>query len=69
MSYWNGWLTEKQYKKIKKSNIEFVIARSGGYRGTMVDSTFDNNYRQSKAAGLDFGAYYYSTAVNTRQAN
>ena len=68
VSYWNGWLTEKQYKKIKKSNIEFVIARSGGYRGTMVDSTFDNNYRQSKAAGLDFGAYYYSTAVNTRQA-
>ena len=68
MSYWNGWLTEKQYKKIKKSNIEFVIARSGGYRGTMVDSTFDNNYRHSKAAGLDFGAYYYSTAVNTRQA-
>ena len=52
VSYWNGWLTEKQYKKIKKSNIEFVIARSGGYRGTMVDSTFDNNYRQSKAATI-----------------
>lgn len=68
VSFWNGRLTAEQYRKIKEDGIEFVIARAGGYRGTVVDGMFDNNYRQSKAAGLDFGAYYYSTAVTARQA-
>lgn len=68
VSFWNGRLTEKQYRRIKKDDIEFVIARAGGYRGTVTDGMFDNNYRQARAAGLDFGAYYYSTAVTARQA-
>lgn len=68
VSFWNGRLTEKQYKRIKREDIDFVIARAGGYRGTVTDGMFNNNYKQAKAAGLDFGAYYYSTSVNTRQA-
>lgn len=68
VSYWNGHLTENQYRRLKEGGVEFVIARAGGYRGAMADSTFANNYRRSKAAGLGFGAYYYSTAMTPAQA-
>lgn len=68
VSYWNGHLTKSHYEKIKKQGIHFVIARAGGYRGSMRDSTFENNYKQAKAAGLQFGAYYYGSAVTVAQA-
>ena len=68
VSYWNGRLTEREYNRIKKAGVSFVIARAGGYRGKMEDSTFSHNYQMARAANLGFGAYYYSTAVTTAQA-
>lgn len=67
VSYWNGKLTTTQYKLLKKKGVEFVIARAGGYVGTLEDSTFNNHYKNAKAAGLKFGVYYYSTAISTAQ--
>ncbi len=68
VSYWNGRLTEADYNRMKKAGVRFVIARAGGYRGTMEDSTFSHNYQMARAANLGFGAYYYSTAVTVSQA-
>ena len=68
VSYWNGHLTKGDFEKMKQQGVSFVIARAGGYVGTMSDSTFENNYRQARAAGLDFGAYYYGSAVTAEQA-
>ncbi len=61
-------LTEEHYKRMKRDGVRFVIARAGGYRGKMEDSTFSHNYKMAQAAGLGFGAYYYSTAMTVRQA-
>lgn len=58
VSYWNGRLTKGDFAKIKKQGLNFVIARAGGYVGTMEDSTFGNNYLQAKDAGLRFGVSY-----------
>lgn len=68
VSYWNGLLSEADFRRIKKGDAEFVIARCGGYRGAMADSAFDHNYRMARRTGLGFGAYYYSTAVTPAQA-
>lgn len=68
VSYWNGHLTKAHFARMKKQGVSFVIARAGGYAGTMADSTFENNYQQAKAAGLRFGAYYYGSAVTVEEA-
>ena len=72
LSYAQGKLTKSNFDDIKASGINFVILRIG-YTGTSsrqcsIDSTFENNYANALAAGLEIGAYYYSTATNTTMA-
>lgn len=72
LSYAQGKLTKSNFDNIKASGIKFVILRIG-YTGTSsrqcsIDSTFENNYANALAAGLEIGAYYYSTATNTTMA-
>ena len=37
--------------------------------GLYIDSTFEANYRNAKAAGLDVGVYYYTYATSEAMAN
>ncbi len=37
--------------------------------GLYIDPTFEDNYRSSKAAGLDVGVYYYTYATNKNMVN
>lgn len=37
--------------------------------GLYIDSTFEANYRNAKAAGLDVGVYYYTYATNKDMVN
>jgi GH25 family lysozyme M1 (1,4-beta-N-acetylmuramidase) len=37
--------------------------------GLYIDPTFETNYRNAKAAGLDVGVYYYTYATNKDMAN
>lgn len=54
----------------KAAGQEFVIIRAGytGWTGKgvtkVVDSEFENFYKQAKACGMPVGAYWYSTANN-----
>ncbi len=54
-------------KRAKKSGIDFVIIKAGsGYSGE--DPYFKSNYTKAKAAGINVGAYWYSYAMNVKEA-
>ena len=60
------------WKKVKKSGIEFAIIRVG-YRlgGTgeiALDRCFKKNIEGAYKAGLDVGVYFYTQAINTKEA-
>lgn len=57
---------------VKAQGIDFVILRAG-YRGYSTgllweDQRFTQYLRGAKAAGLDVGVYFYSTAINPAEA-
>ena len=61
------------FKKIKKAGIDGVIIRCGytGYgkaKTKNTDSRWEANCKAAQAAGLPFGAYYYSCAVTAEEA-
>ena len=57
------------FKKVKKSGIEFVMIRAGfGRYETQRDPYFEKNYKAAKAAGLHVGAYWYSYAQSVDDA-
>ncbi len=74
VSYWNNTpknAGETEYNSlnwdvIKAAGFNFAILRAG-YTGKM-DVTFEMNYADAKAAGMNLGAYYYSYAKNAEQA-
>lgn len=64
--------TIRDWRKIKRSGVDFVIIR-GGYRasesGTLhEDDFFKSNIKGAKKAGLMVGVYIFSQAKNTREA-
>lgn len=57
------------FKKVKKSGVEFVIIRAGYGRETyQKDKYFEQNYKNAKAVGLKVGAYWYSYADGVEDA-
>lgn len=70
ISAWQGTLSQADWKKIKNAGVTFTILRVGwGHAGNGAkDSQFDNNYAKAKAAGLSVGAYLYSYADDTKEA-
>lgn len=73
ISEWQGKLSISDFKKIKKSGVNFVIIRCGytTYNKSKlkyVDRYFENNYKLCKEIGLPIGAYYYSCATNIEEA-
>ena len=62
ISSWNGAIN---WEELKASGIDFVIIKAGSSRGK--DTTFEENYKNAKAAGLDVGCYFYTYATTVAQ--
>ena len=63
----------KDWKKVKEAGIDFAFIRIGarGYApkgGFIKDREFDYNIENAKKAGIDVGIYFYSQAVNVKEA-
>lgn len=60
------------WKKVKKSGMEFAIIRLGfrGYESgkIVLDSKFEDNIEGSLKAGLDTGVYFFTEALNEKEA-
>jgi lysozyme len=67
VSHHNGVL---DWQKIKNSGIDFALIRTGFGKKSpnQIDRQFENNYRNAKAVGLPIGAYHYSYAYTTADA-
>lgn len=66
VSHHNG---DIDFKAIKANGIYGVIIHAGfGKHVSQKDKTFEQNYERAKAAGLKVGAYWYSYAYNTTEA-
>lgn len=78
VSFWQG---EIDFAAVKAAGCDFVMIRAGGGtddpaenhegvdpRRQGVDSCFERNYAQAKAAGLKVGVYWYSWATNEHEA-
>ena len=60
------------WKKVANEDIEFAYMRLG-YRGygsgkIVLDDTFEYNIEKAKAAGLDVGVYFFTEAINEKEA-
>ena len=69
VSYYNGKI---KWKKVKKAGYDFAIIRLG-YRGYSngslnIGKQFYRNLKYAKKAGLDVGVYFFSQAVNVKEA-
>ena len=57
------------FEMLKKAGVNYVILRAGyGKSVSQKDQKFDVNYAKAKAIGLDVGAYWYSYAESTSEA-
>ena len=59
------------WKRVKESGIDFAILRVGSWNndGPYVDSTFEENYKNAREAGVKVGAYFYTYAENEDEQN
>lgn len=70
VSYHNGVV---DWKKVKKQGYEFAILRLG-YRGygedgsLNVDEQFQSSFKAARKAGMKLGVYFFSQAVNEKEA-
>lgn len=69
VSKWNGKIN---WKKVADSGVEFAMIRTG-YRGNtygniVVDPMFYDNIEGALANGIEVGVYFYSQAVNEKEA-
>ena len=56
------WQGEINFDKVKAEGVEFVLMRLCRYDGEFVkDDYFERNYKEAKKAGLQVGAYFYTT--------
>lgn len=68
VSHWTGSIN---WGKVKAGGYDFAFIRlgyMGKSGGRHVDSRAMDNIRNAQAAGLDVGVYYYSLAVNEKEA-
>ena len=70
VSYYQG--NNIDYNKVKKAGYSFVMARCGYGNMTaypqQIDSTFETNYKNAKAAGMGVGTYFFSYALDAKSA-
>ncbi len=63
---------EIDWKAVKSDGVEFAIIRLG-YRGATkgdlyLDPLFESNLKGAQAAGIDCGVYFFSQAINEKEA-
>lgn len=71
VSRWQGKITLDGWRKIKAAGYKGVMLRAVGNRNGVpyIDPTFEDNYANAKAAGLDVGVYYYTNATSKAMAD
>ena len=57
------------YKGAMLKTVSTNLKLSKRADGLYIDPTFEDNYRNAKAAGLDVGVYYYTYATNKDMVN
>lgn len=68
----SSYQKEVDWVNVKKDNIDFAIIR-GAYRGytkgsIVKDPYFDNNIKGATSAGVKVGVYFFSQAINVKEA-
>ena len=77
VSRYQGKITLNGWRKIKAAGYKGAMLKtvSTNYKlskrsdGLYIDPTFETNYRNARAAGLDVGVYYYTYATSEAMAN
>lgn len=77
VSRYQGNITLEGWKKVKAAGYQGVMLKTVSTNrrlskradGLYIDPTFETNYRNAKAAGLDVGAYYYTYATSEAMAD
>lgn len=67
----DGWLKVKAagYKGVMLKTVSTNYKLSKRSDGLYIDPTFETNYRNARAAGLDAGVYYYTYATSEAMAD
>lgn len=77
VSRYQGNITLEGWKKVKAAGYQGVMLKTVSTNrrlskradGLYIDPTFETNYRNAKAAGLDVGVYYYTYATSKAMAD
>lgn len=75
VSRWQGKIKMEGWQAIKEAGYKGVMLRACGNSAdgkpgkAYIDKTFENNYANAKAAGLDIGVYYYTKATSEADAD
>lgn len=77
VSRYQGRITLDGWKQVKEANYKGVMLKtvstnhklSNRADGLYIDPTFEDNYKNAKAAGLDVGVYYYTYATSEAMAD
>lgn len=71
VSRWQGKIKMEGWAQVKAAGYKGAMLRAIGNRNGVpyIDPTFEDNYANAKAAGLDIGVYYYTNAFCEKQAD
>lgn len=77
VSRYQGKITLDGWRKIKAAGYKGVMLKTVSTNpkmskradGLYIDPTFERNYRNARAAGLDVGVYYYTNATSEELAD
>lgn len=73
-SRWQGKIKMEGWQAIKGAGYKGVMLRACGNSGSYnpskayIDPTFETNYANAKAAGLNIGVYYFTKAMSEAEA-
>ena len=71
VSRWQGIIKMEGWAQVKAAGYKGAMLRAVGNRNGVpyIDPTFEDNYANAKAAGLDVGVYYYTDATTEKLAD
>lgn len=75
ISRWQGKIKMEVWQAIKDAGYKGVMLRACGNSNSYnpskayIDPTFEANYANAKAVGLDIGAYYFTKAMSEAEAD
>ena len=71
VSRWQGIIKMEGWAQVKAAGYKGTMLRAVGNRNGVpyIDPTFEDNYTNAKAAGLDIGVYYYTDAITEKLAD